>query len=315
MRTLASLTLVAAAVLAACSSVPENNTLLDAARSEYRAAAASPQVAAGGAPELARASEALNRADAAHLAREDLTTVNHLAYLARQRVALAQQAGERKAAEKAVAEAGAARDAMRLAARTREADMAQSSAVAAQRDAQASQRDAQAAQSAAMAAQGRADASQRQSDASQQSASDAQRRTLALEAQLRELNAKKTDRGMVITIGDVLFDTGRADLKPGGRRNIEKLVGFLKEYPERKAVVEGFTDSVGSDSSNQALSGRRAEAVRAAMLSMGVGVERVSATGLGESYPVADNDSAPGRQLNRRVEIVLSDESGKVPPR
>jgi outer membrane protein OmpA-like peptidoglycan-associated protein len=315
MRTLASLTLVAAAVLAACSSVPANNTLLDAARSEYRVAAASPQVAAGAGPELARASEALNRADAAFLAREDLATVNHLAYVARQRVALAQQMGERKAAEKAVAEAGAATDAMRLSARTREADAAQAGAVAAQRDAQASQRDAQSAQRDAMAAQGRADASQRQSDASQQQTMDAQRRTAALEAQLRDLNAKKTDRGMVITIGDVLFDTGRADLKEGGRRNMEKLVGFLKEYPERKAVIEGFTDSVGSDASNQSLSGRRAEAVRSALLGMGVGAERISAMGYGESYPVAGNDSAGGRQMNRRVEIVLSDETGKVPPR
>jgi outer membrane protein OmpA-like peptidoglycan-associated protein len=315
MRTLASLTLVAAAALAACSTPPANNTLLDAARAEYTAAANNPQVRDGAAVELTRANEALNRADAAFAAREDITTVDHLAYLARQRVALAQQTGERKAAEKAVTEAAAARDAMRLAARTREADAAQGNAVAAQRDAQASQRDAQSAQRDAQAAQAAAMAAQRQSEASQQAASDAQRRTMALEAQLRELNAKKTDRGMVITIGDVLFDTGRAELKPGGRRNIEKLVGFLKEYPERKAVIEGFTDSVGSDASNQALSGRRADAVRGALLSMGVAAERVSSVGYGESYPVADNDSAPGRQMNRRVEIVLSDESGKVPPR
>lgn len=151
--------------------------------------------------------------------------------------------------------------------------------------------------------------------ASQQQAGDAEARSRAFESQLRDLNAKKTDRGLVITIGDVLFDTGRAELKPGGMRSVERLVGFLKEYPQRKAMIEGFTDSTGSDATNQALSGRRADAVRSALVGMGVGSDRLTAQGCGEQYPVAGNDSAGGRQMNRRVEIVLSDESGKLTPR
>jgi outer membrane protein OmpA-like peptidoglycan-associated protein len=150
---------------------------------------------------------------------------------------------------------------------------------------------------------------------SQQQASDAERRSQALEAQLRDLNAKKTDRGLVITVGDLLFDTDQAELKAGGMRNIERLSGFLKEYPQRKASIEGYTDSTGSESHNQALSARRAEAVRNALLGLGVGSSQLAAEGYGESHPVAGNESSGGRQANRRVEIVLSDENGTIAPR
>jgi outer membrane protein OmpA-like peptidoglycan-associated protein len=113
----------------------------------------------------------------------------------------------------------------------------------------------------------------------------------------------------------VLFDSQRSQLSPGGLRSVERLVGFLKQYPQRKALIEGFTDSVGSEGRNQELSGRCADAVRTALVDMGIGVERISTHGYDESFPVAGNDSAGGRQMNRRVEIVLSDESGNIVPR
>jgi outer membrane protein OmpA-like peptidoglycan-associated protein len=317
-----TLTLVAAAVLAGCSSVPTNNAMLDQARSDYSSAQANPQARDLAPAEMKQAGDALTRANEAWARRDSTADVDQLAYLATQRVALAQQVGKRKAAELAIADANTAQDKMRLAARTREADAAQTTAVIAQRDAAASQRDAAASQRDAQAAQRQSDDSQRQAAASQlqvaasqQQAGDAEARSRALEAQLRDLNAKKTDRGLVITIGDVLFDTNRAELKPGGMRSVEKLVGFLKEYPQRKAMIEGFTDSTGSDATNQSLSGRRADAVRSALVSMGVGSDRLAVQGYGEQYPVAGNDSAGGRQMNRRVEIVLSDESGKLTPR
>jgi outer membrane protein OmpA-like peptidoglycan-associated protein len=150
---------------------------------------------------------------------------------------------------------------------------------------------------------------------SQMQAGAAESRSRELEAQLRDLNARKTDRGMVITLGDVLFDTDRSDLKPGAARNVERLAGFLKQYPQRKAVIEGYTDSTGSADHNQVLSGRRADAVRAAIVSMGVGAERLTTTGFGDTHPVAGNESASGRQQNRRVEITLSDETGVIAPR
>ncbi len=113
----------------------------------------------------------------------------------------------------------------------------------------------------------------------------------------------------------MLFETDRAQLRAGGMRNVEKLVAFLNQYPQRKALVEGFTDSTGSESYNMELSSRRADAVRAALVDMGVVRNRIATQGYGESYPVAGNDSSGGRQLNRRVEIVLSDETGNIVPR
>ena len=305
---LASLAVLAAAALAACSSTPPRNSMLDLARSDYSSAQADVQTRTLAPAELKQAADALALAEAS-LARDDrMAQVDQLAYLARQRVALAREAADRKASEAVVAEATAARDRMRLAARTREADDATQAAVSARRDAAASQQQSATAQQQTALAQ-------QQAAASRQQAGDAERRSQALEAQLRELDAKKTDRGLVITIGDVLFDTDRSELKTGGLRNIERLGSFLKEYPQRKAMIEGYTDSVGSDSHNQALSGRRADAVRAALVGMGVGGSQLLAQGYGEMHPVADNDSAGGRQMNRRVEIVLSDENGVITPR
>jgi len=129
---------------------------------------------------------------------------------------------------------------------------------------------------------------------------------------LKEMGAKQTDRGLVVTINDVLFDTNQASLKPGGMRSIAKLGSLLKEDTARRVQVEGFTDSTGSHATNEALSARRAEAVRQTLISQGVTPERVSARGLGEEFPVASNDSAAGRQMNRRVEIILLDSGGRV---
>jgi len=309
------LTLVALAALAACSTVPTANTQLDAARSDYRTAQASPPARDLAGGEMRQAGEALARADAAWTRGDDRATVDHLAYLARQRVALAQETGKRKAAELAVVNANATRDKVRLDARTNEAEAAQRSATAAQQDAQASQRDAQAAQRQAQASLQQSEASQRDAQAAQRQADDSLARNRQLEAQLKDLNAKKTERGLVITIGDVLFETDRAELRSGGMRNVEKLVAFLNEYPQRKALIEGFTDSTGSESHNQQLSGRRADAVRTALVDQGVGRARITTQGYGEAYPVAGNDSSGGRQMNRRVEIVLSDENGAIVPR
>jgi outer membrane protein OmpA-like peptidoglycan-associated protein len=324
-----ALTVLGAAALAACSSMPANNAMLDQARSDYSVAQASTQTQTLAPAELRLAGDALAQADASFAHHDDTARVNQLAYLARQRVALAQETAGRKASEAAVAEASKERDQMRLAARTREADAATQSAAVAIRDANTSQRQSEAAQRQSVASQQQAAAAQQQAAVSQQEAAasqqmaaaaqqqagDAERRSRALEAQLRDLDAKKTDRGLVVTIGDVLFDTNQAQLKPGGMRHMARLSGFLKEYPQRKALIEGYTDSTGSEARNQELSGRRAEAVRSALLGMGVGSGQLSAQGYGESHPVAGNESAGGRQMNRRVEVVLSDENGVLTAR
>ena len=321
-RTISLAVLASLALLQACSTTPTPNARLEEARSAYASAMANPQLHEGAVVEMKQAGEALARADAAWTRGDEMASVEHLAYLARQRVALAEQVGQRKLSEADVASAGAERDQLRLAARTREADAAQSSAQAAQRDARASQQQAQSAERDARASQRQAEASQLQSEAARREAAAAQQqaqasaqRTLALEQQLRDMDARKTERGMVVTIGDVLFDSGRAELKPGAERNMDKLVTFLQEYPQRQALVEGFTDSVGSEAMNRDLSVRRADAVRSALASRGIDRSRIDTQGYGESFPVAGNDSAGGRQMNRRVEIVLSEDGGRVAPR
>ena len=281
-------TLVAAATLTGCASMPQNS-LLDEARSDYQAAQANPQVVELASYELKRAGDALSKATEAGSKQGDAAMVSHLAYLAKQRTAIAQETAKQKAAEATVASAARERGDIRLEARTAEADRALQSAEAAQQEAALSRM---------------------QSEISQEQARDAEMRSSQLEAELKELNAKQTERGLVITLGDVLFDTNKAQLKPGGTRSLEKLAGFLKQYPQRNVRIEGYTDSTGSADYNLGLSDRRANAVRTSLLDMGINSDRITTRGYGQESPVASNDTAMGRQLNRRVEIILSDENG-----
>jgi outer membrane protein OmpA-like peptidoglycan-associated protein len=158
------------------------------------------------------------------------------------------------------------------------------------------------AEQARMAAQAQLAAAQ----AAQADAQAAQANAAKLQNQLAELEAKQTDRGLVLTLGDVLFDTGRAELKAGAFRTVDRLATFMRDHPERSLEVEGYTDSVGSDALNMTLSQRRADAVRGALLSRGVEGSRITTNGMGKASPVASNDTAEGRQRNRRVEIVIS---------
>lgn len=147
----------------------------------------------------------------------------------------------------------------------------------------------------------------------------AQARLDARDAQIKQLqaslNAKQTERGTMVTFGDVLFDFNKSDLKSSGLVDINKLAQFLQENSDRKVIVEGYTDSSGSASYNQSLSERRANSVRMALVKMGVSPERIVAQGYGKEYPVADNTSNSGRAQNRRVEVTISNDNQPVAPR
>ncbi|MBU1396983.1 MAG: OmpA family protein [Gammaproteobacteria bacterium] len=362
-----SVSLIAAAVLAGCSTMPPQNTALDEARSVYGSARTNPQVISLAPLELQKAGESLSKADAA-LSAGDEAAVNQLAYLTKQQVAIAQETAKRKAAEMEIANASAQRDQVRLAARTAEAEAARRQAALAQQTAeqqaardraliaarQAELEEARrqailaqqttAEQAAALAAasaeaernealiaarQAELEAARQQAALAQQTAEEKaaaleaaraqaerdQARIAQQEQQLKELDAKQTARGMVITLGDVLFSINKAQLSSGGVRNVQKLANFLNQYPQRKVLIEGHTDSTGSRSINQPLSERRADAVRTALVDMGISGDRIETRGYAEQYPVASNNTAAGRQLNRRVEIILSDDSGNIVPR
>jgi len=151
--------------------------------------------------------------------------------------------------------------------------------------------------------------------AARSEAEAARREAEALRQSMAELQAEQTDRGMVLTLGDVLFDLNQADLKSAGEQTVGRLAEFMREYENRRVRVEGYTDSTGADSYNQQLSERRAESVRNALVNRGISSTRVESRGYGEQYPVAGNDSSSGRQQNRRVEIVISDKDGNIDTR
>ena len=262
---LKSAILASAVLLSACSSVPLTTPVLDQARGDFIAANNNPQVSSYAPLEFKQASDALDQANAAAARKDSLEEVDKLAYLAKQKIATAQEVAKRKAAEASIAMAGQQRDQVRLEARTAEAERARADAAAAQAQTADAQRQAAAAQQ--MAAEAEAAARAAEAKAGQ------------LEAMMADLQAKKTERGMIITIGDVLFATNQATLTPAGVATVRKLSEVLVQNPERTVLVEGFTDSTGGAAHNQALSERRANSVRDALLGMGVARERVAARG------------------------------------
>jgi outer membrane protein OmpA-like peptidoglycan-associated protein len=283
-------------LFAACSSVPAANTALDQARDRYAAAQLDPQITSLAAEELKQAGQSLKVAEQAWSARDQNATVDHLAYMTLQRIAIAQETALGRAAQAVTAGAAAERERMRLALRTSEADRARADL------AQSQEHNAR-----MTAARAERDAARALTDATalrEQASKDA--RVAELEAELLALNAKQTERGMVLTMGDVLFDTGLAQIRAEGTRNMEKLAEFLKRYPEARASIEGHTDSVGSVSSNYSLAQRRADSVRSALIGLGVPTASMSTRAHGPDVPVATNDTPSGRQMNRRVEIVFA---------
>lgn len=259
------------AALAACSSAPERNSALDQARDRYAAAQTNQQINALAPDELKSAGESLRVAEKALTDSSPVTTVDHLAYMTAQRVVIAEQTASSRASQAITSGAAAERDTMRLSMRTAEADTAQRQLAQSQQDVQ-------------------------RSDA----------RISSLESELKELNAKETPRGMVVTLGDVLFRTGQSQLQPASANDIAKLADFFRRNPERTASIEGHTDSVGSANANYNLSERRANAVMTALVRQGVPADRLRTRGFGEDNPTASNDNTTGRQLNRRVEIVFA---------
>jgi OmpA-OmpF porin, OOP family len=244
---------------------------LEQARTAYAQAEQTPAVVTNAPVPLQEANQALQRAERVWTNDHDTEEVQHLASLAIQRVEIAKAAAEKKVAETQIQQATEERDRILLNARTRETQRAQHEAVQATQQAQAATNQVQ-----------------------------------QLQQELAALKAQQTDRGLVLTLGDVLFETGKAELRPGALRNLYPLVTFLQKYPERRVLIEGHTDSVGSEASNLDLSQRRADAVRDFLLQNGVRAAQITTQGYGKASPVASNDTTAGRQQNRRVELIIS---------
>lgn len=293
MKTSLKSSLIAAALVGGgCATLsPEAERQLLEARASYRFASEDPRVQRYAAAELASASSALR--DAERLAAEggSRELVEHNAYLAERRSRTALGTAEIRQTEADVAAAREERRRTQLQTREREAAAAR---------ARAEQADA-----ARREAAQRAELMQR--DKTSVVAADLAAEVKRLETELADVRAKQTDRGWILTLkNELLFDSGGATLKPGAQRALDNLAQFLRKHPERDIAIEGFTDSIGSADSNQRLSERRAQAVKDALTGRGVESRRINARGYGTSFPVASNATETGRQLNRRVEIVIN---------
>jgi outer membrane protein OmpA-like peptidoglycan-associated protein len=270
-----------ALTMAACASVPITNAALENARSAVSTAESDPNVSKYAALDLHTARTELDEAEAAAVARDE-RGITQPAYLATQTARLAQLKASAKANDARVAAGRADRDQIQLNARTKEVD----SALLARDQATQKTESANAARD----------------QATQQAA--------ALQIEIDALKAKPTDRGLVLTLGDVLFDTGKADLNPGASRNLDQLVQFLTDHAERRVEIDGYTDSVGTDSYNLDLSQRRADTVKWVLVHRGIDSARIVSRGYGKDFGVASNADSGGRQLNRRVEIVIGGTDG-----
>lgn len=234
-------------------------------------------------PELAtRAPVAIQAAETAVREAEkpttDITKSRHLVLIADRKVDTAIALAEKRLLEdqrKSIADASTE---ARLDARTREANQAHTEA----------------------------DIAKMQADSARLDAEAAKKQAEDLQKQIADLNAKQTDRGIVVTLGDVLFDTGKSDLRGGTNAQLAKLSGFLTKYQDRGVIIEGHTDSVGAEDYNLGLSQRRADSVKAFLVAQGVDSSRVTSVGKGEAYPVGSNDTVTGRQQNRRVEVIIA---------
>jgi outer membrane protein OmpA-like peptidoglycan-associated protein len=279
---------VASALLAGCASVPTQPDGSAEVRSKLSQLQADPNLGSR-APLAIR--EAEIAVQSAEQPQPDVELAQHRVYMADRKVELARAQAETRFAEDQRPVLTEQRERARLDSRTREADAARTQVAVARADSAEQKLAAEVARGAANDAQVAAMMSDRQA--------------VELQRQVDALNARPTDRGLVVTLGDVLFVSGQADLKGSATGNLNKLAAFLNEYPNRNVMIEGYTDSVGSEDYNQGLSQRRADSVKTYLAGQGIGSARLVAAGKGESAPVAGNDSAEGRQQNRRVEVII----------
>jgi len=263
-----SVFVLSAVLMSACATSSKTPSEVVDVRNKLQRLQSDQQLASRAPVSLREAEEAVR---AAEKVPKDKAELSHLVWVADRKIDIAAAQGQARYLEDQRKTLAEDREKSRLNARTQEADAAKLDANAAKQDAEAARKQAE-----------------------------------DLQRQIAELNAKATDRGLVVTLGDVLFETGKADLKGGAAVNLAKLSAFLNQHPDRTVTIEGHTDSVGSEEYNQGLSQRRANSVQQFLISQGIAANRLTAVGKGENFPVAGNDDNAGRQMNRRVEVVIA---------
>ena len=325
-RTLTPILLVLMLVLlSACVAPPKKDLALERVRDELDSLKSNTELAGYAPLALGEAERALRSAEQA--SGDDLYR-SYLVYMADHRIQIARTMAEREQHEQTLDELEDQHSAMLIKASQLEADQARAEAERARllvattsEDAQrareekelALQKEAESARAAELSAeeatQARRLAESRASEAefARREADLASQQITSLTRQLENLQLRQTESGVVVTLGDVLFASGQNQLVEGGRSSLEEVVDLLQTEPDKKIRVEGHTDSRGDAEANLQLSEQRAQAVREALISLGVSADRVTALGMGEDFPIASNEDEAGRAQNRRVDVILLD--------
>lgn len=259
---------LSAFLLSSCATSPKIPKEVSDVRDKLSRLQADPQLSTRAPVAIKEAESAVQEAEKVP---KDKALAKHLVWVADHKIDIASAQAQARLLEDQRKTLSEERENARLDSRTREADLARGDAANAKMDAESARKQAE-----------------------------------DLQRQIAELNAKATDRGLVVTLGDLLFETGKSELKGGAASNLSKLSGFLTQYPDRTVTIEGHTDSVGGDDFNLSLSQRRANSVQQFLIAQGIAANRLTASGKGENFPVASNDSASGRQMNRRVEVIIA---------
>lgn len=294
---------VGAGLLSGCGGIPPNHPDLVRARDAYYEVQSNDWVDENAPVEKYEAAQALQKAEQA----ETIEDLEHLSYLAERRSQIALAAAKTRRAEKEIDTLAKEKNLVLLEAREVEIQEKTRKIQVREREVEAARAEAETARDRALRLAREAEFAKQEAEAQAREAALARSMTKKLERQLAELNAKQTDRGIVLTLGDVLFEFDKAALMPGGVRAVNKLAAFLNEYEDRNVLIEGHTDSIGTPEYNIDLSRRRAEAVRGALMEQEIARDRIITKGYGEDYPVASNEIEAGRQQNRRVEVIILD--------
>ena len=317
--------LAALLVLGACTTAPKRDLALERVRSALEELKNDPELAGHAPLALGDAERALRRVEQENLSGN--ARIHHI-YMADHRIKIARALAQREQLDKEFDELEKNRSAMLVKASQLEAKHARQDAEQARLSSAASAEDAdrarqetaqyrqqgaeaevvaERAMEEAQSARRLAESRSEQAELAKREAELAVQQASTLRQQLENLQLRQTESGVVVTLGDVLFETGQAELRESAQENLNEVVDLLQSEPDKKIRIEGHTDSVGSAESNLELSEQRANAVRMALESLGIVPERVTSVGLGEDFPIESNETEEGRGQNRRVDVILLD--------
>lgn len=327
-RYASTLVFLFALLLGACASQPKKDLALEQIRAQLERLKADEELQGYAPLALGEAERALRQAEASQ---GDETQRLHLVYMADRRIQIARTVAQREQleaeydrmesernnllvwasqleAEQARMEAEQAR--MMSQATAEDAERARIEAEEARERERESQRTAARAQEEAQQAKAMAESRATAAELAQREAELASQQAESLRRQLENLQLRQTESGVVVTLGDVLFESGETDLVEEAFGSIQEVVDLLQTEPDKQIRIEGHTDSTGSTETNLRLSQQRADAVLEALVTLGVDPSRMTSVGMGEDFPIASNDTEEGRSRNRRVDVILLDEQG-----